>query len=87
MSLVHQVMKKLGFARPFRDDEIEEAISENIKHDASVLEKFAERATESAGRMVEASARLRHSIEQANVKSFADFEHLIHHGERRRARH
>lgn len=87
MSLITTILQKLGLTNPYSGSIVDEALDENLKHDASVVAALAQKATESAGRMMEASSKLRSSIQNANVKSFADFEHLVHHGERRRARH
>lgn len=87
MSAFIEFFRKRGWLHPFKDADVEDAMNENIQHDASKLAQFAERVTESADQMVAASAKLRSNLAQANVRSFADFEHLIHHGERRRARH
>lgn len=86
MSVVQTILKRLGLVRPYTDADIDEAETENIAFEASAIERYANMASESASRIVESSSRLSESLREANLKTFADWEHLVHHGERRHVR-
>lgn len=83
---IKAILTKLGLLHPFQDSDVEEAMSENLQHEASKLAQITDRATEAAELSVASISALRQKIAESNLGSFADFERLVHHGERRHAR-
>lgn len=85
MSCVNFIMRRLGFRRPFRSSDIDEAMTENIKHCAAALKTAVDQVPTVSSKIIASNEKLRESLRQSRVSAFAEFELLVHHGEPRRA--